>query len=282
MTDLRTNMSKMGIGGSAQRMDNESADTGVARRTWPIFAGFIVLIALALGVDRVVRSGYFTIQRVEVMTSLDVVDRGMVERAAWRSLTGNYLNVDLRRIETKLERLPGVYQSVVRRVWPDTLAIEINETHARAEYREWGVAGAVSSARFINLPPEYMLEVPPVLEGPAPYQNVLAETFRSILVPLTAAGLLPQRLSVSPAGRWEMELIAKPASSRPAFRVLLGREDIQQKVARFADSYQSALASRAGFISRVDMRYANGFAVRWIDDANQEGYQLASLTTRQD
>ena len=87
-----------------------------------------------------------------------------------------------------------------------------------------------------------------------------------------------RRLSVSHSGRWELELATDATLTDSSFLLLLGREDIRQKAERFAASYPDALANRAAFLARVDMRYANGFAVRWVDAADQERYQLAART----
>ena len=81
---------------------------------------------------------------------------------------------------------------------------------------------------------------------------------------------------MSGSGHADVTATATPAGS--SFLLLLGREDVRQKAERFAASYPDALANRAAFLARVDMRYANGFAVRWVDAKDQERYQLAALT----
>jgi cell division protein FtsQ len=278
MTDEFASVPRLNPSQRSAMPESDASTSRVVRRTLPILVVLMSFVALALSADRVIRSGYFTIQRVEVTTRLDVVDKAKVERSVWRSVSGNYLNVDLGKIEAELETLPGVYQSVVRRVWPNSLAIEITETHARAEYRQAGSQGNVSGGRFINLAPEYVLGVMPMLEGPSAYREQLTETFRAVLPQLMRVGLSPRRLAVSHSGRWEMELATDATPAGSSFLLLLGREDIRQKVERFAASYPDALANRAAFLARVDMRYANGFAVRWVDVADQERYQLAALT----
>ena len=62
------------------------------------------------------------------------------------------------------------------------------------------------------------------------------------------------------------------------FLLLAGRDPVKEKVTRFASSYAMALRSRGDMIAQVDMRYANGFAVRWRDDSAVNQVQLAGLT----
>ena len=45
--------------------------------------------------------------------------------------------------------------------------------------------------------------------------------------------------------------------------VLLGRENMQDRLKRFARVYKKVLATRAQDIARVDTRYSNGLAVGW-------------------
>ena len=80
------------------------------QRRWLGIAALAILLVSALTADQIIRSGYFTIEKVTVANPLTHVDRGIVERTAWRSIQGNLLNVDLNRIEESLETLPGVFQ----------------------------------------------------------------------------------------------------------------------------------------------------------------------------
>jgi cell division septal protein FtsQ len=45
----------------------------------------------------------------------------------------------------------------------------------------------------------------------------------------------------------------------------LGREDFTERLQRFVDIYPRILASQSDKIAVVDLRYTNGFAVRWTN-----------------
>jgi cell division protein FtsQ len=45
--------------------------------------------------------------------------------------------------------------------------------------------------------------------------------------------------------------------------VLLGRENMHDRLKRFARVYNKVLATRAGDIERIDTRYSNGLAIGW-------------------
>ncbi|MFN2338390.1 MAG: cell division protein FtsQ/DivIB, partial [Gammaproteobacteria bacterium] len=50
----------------------------------------------------------------------------------------------------------------------------------------------------------------------------------------------------------------------------LGRIDARQRVRRFLRAYPSLVASREERLQHVDLRYSNGFAVRWARNGTTE------------
>ncbi len=258
---------------------SDTPDTGPARmRRWQCIAVLAVLLVTALAADQIIRSGYFTIEKVTVATPLSYVDRGIVERTAWRSIQGNYLNVDLNRIEAALETLPGIYQAMVRRVWPDALALGIVETQAMARFENLDNPGEISTDSYINLAPTQILSTSPVLRGPKVQRETLVDVFFSIFPVLQEVRLAPLELSVSKAGRWSLVLQSHDSPPDANFALLLGRDGVVEKVDRFARSYSIALRDKVDLISKVDMRYANGFAVQWHQGPIQAPVQLAGLS----
>jgi|TARA_Y100000310_G_scaffold309522_1_gene353698 cell division protein FtsQ len=247
-------------------------------RRWQCIAVLAVLLVTALAADQIIRSGYFTFEKVTVATPLAHVDRGIVERTAWRSIQGNYLNVDLNRIEAALETLPGIYQAMVRRVWPDALELGIVETQAMARFQNLDDPDEISADSYINLAPTQILPVSPVLRGPKVQRETLVAVFFSIFPLLQEVGLAPLELSVNKAGRWALVLQPQGALADVHFSILFGRDGVVEKVDRFARSYSIALRGKVDLIAKVDMRYANGFAVRWHQDPVQAPVQLAGLS----
>ncbi len=248
------------------------------QRTGLFALTLVVALVAALCVDQILRSGYFTIERVRIVTALQRVDQGLVERSTWRNINGNYLTADLGGIEQALENLPGVYQAVIRRVWPQTLAVSVTETGAMAQFMPLGASETVPVHEFINLAPSNQLSTVPVLRAHRNDRERLIDVFKQILPALHAVELEPLALSVSPAGRWKLELQIGVDTPANQFLLLAGRGPVKEKVTRFASSYAMALRSRGDMIAQVDMRYANGFAVRWRDDSAVNQVQLAGLT----
>ncbi|MBT6070200.1 MAG: FtsQ-type POTRA domain-containing protein, partial [Proteobacteria bacterium] len=165
MSGLGTKLPELrAVGGKVSK--GETIERSEPRRRLPMVAGFFLFFMTVLVMDHVIRSGYFTIQKVVIDSPLLVISQGSIERETWRKISGNYLNVDLKTIETALENRPGVYQAVVRRVWPDTLSISVVETQVIAEYRQLDRSEEKVERQFINLPPQNGFSFRPLLRGP--------------------------------------------------------------------------------------------------------------------
>ena len=255
----------------------ETIERSEPRRRLPMVAGFFLFFMTVLVMDHVIRSGYFTIQKVVIDSPLLVISQGSIERETWRKISGNYLNVDLKTIETALENRPGVYQAVVRRVWPDTLSISVVETQVIAEYRQLDRSEEKVERQFINLPPQNGFSFRPLLRGPERYRAVVVDTFHEIFSLLAIVNLEPRSLSVGHSGQWELELRRSDLKLENTFRVFLGRDQIVEKIERLVFSFETVLSHKAGLISKVDMRYDNGFAVQWHDVPEDKKFQIASV-----
>ena len=236
------------------------------------------LLVSALTADQIIRSGYFTIESVTISHGLEHVDRGIVERTAWRSIHGNYLNVDLSQVENALESLPGIYQAMVRRVWPDALELRLVETQAMARFQTLQNPDGNSPDSYINLAPDQAMRVSPVLRGPREQRETLVHTFSSVMPLLQEARLEPLELSVSKSGRWALEVRSDSSLVPARFELLLGRDGVVEKVDRFTRSFTIALGDKADQIGRVDMRYVSGFAVQWKQGDTGTAVQLAGLS----
>jgi cell division protein FtsQ len=90
------------------------------------------------------------------------------------------------------------------------------------------------------------------------------EEFAQLLKPV---GLLPAQLALSPRLAWLVKL-------EDGMLVELGREQakapIRMRLQRFVDYYPTLSDTRHGRPTAVDMRYPNGFALRFPASAAQE------------
>ena len=58
------------------------------------------------------------------------------------------------------------------------------------------------------------------------------------------------------SGRWSFRLRNGP-------NVVIGRTNVAERLQRFTDTVLSRFGNRMGDIGSIDMRYTNGFSIRW-------------------
>jgi cell division protein FtsQ len=98
----------------------------------------------------------------------------------------------------------------------------------------------------------------PVLSGPKGTEGLLVESLAHFGEVLAPAGLKVVVIEIDERGAWSVALDAGLA-------MRLGRDRIEERLRRFADVALPTLGDRIQQVAYVDLRYGNGFAVRWRD-----------------
>src|SRR5258706_16202644 len=100
-----------------------------------VLVGFATLAFAAAGLLALGRSELFPLRQIEVRGALHNTSRAAIEAAASGRVTGNFFSVSPAELRAALERLPWGRSASVRRVWPDTLEVELEEHVA---FARWG------------------------------------------------------------------------------------------------------------------------------------------------
>lgn len=200
------------------------------------------------------------IRTVSVSGELTHVPAAQVRKVVDAHLCGGFFGVDLHSIAEALGALPWVAQADVRRVWPNGLAIRIEEQRPVAR---WNRGELLSQSGTVFRPP--LRTFPkglPDLSGPDGKERDLMSRYAAVSKLFAQIGL---------------RVVALSENARRAFRlrldngieVVIGRDWDMQRMARMVAVYRRVLAGRAADIQRIDLRYTNGFAVAWKSSAAQ-------------
>jgi cell division protein FtsQ len=219
----------------------------------------IVLLAAMVpwGTGQVLNAMDRQIMAIDVKGTLVGESRTDLERKAGDWIGKSFFATDLSDIKTELELRPWVESAAVRRVWPDRLEIEIREKKPLAY---WNGDRLVSRAGELFSPgnPEVAGRLPR-LAGPDERVKDVIRMARTMSETLGGHGLGFAGLTLEQRGAWTLTLAN-------GIEVVLGRDQVEERFARFITVYENRLISREDEVSQVDARYTNGVAVKWKSD----------------
>jgi cell division protein FtsQ len=194
----------------------------------------------------------FPLRAVTLGGELEHVTEADLRQAMAPHLQGGLLSLDVARIRTAVESLPWVKRASVRRLWPHSLAIDIEEQRPLARWGDDALVGAGGEVFRPQMLPEGL----PGLAGPESRRGDVVQLYRALLEPLAARDLEVEALRVDARGSWTLRLTGDLV-------VEIGTHELESRLARFLGALPELRRGADQQPSRVDLRYPNGFAVDW-------------------
>jgi cell division protein FtsQ len=230
-----------------------------------------VLLALAWqAVKWATRSPVFTVRAIQLDAALDKASLSGVRAGALPKLEGNFFSIDLDAARAAFEQVPWVRKAVVRRVWPNRLAVTLEEHEAAAVWQDEGQASGRASDRLVNTHGEVFnvsrrdvaaLELP-TLAGSADAQSAqMLALWRRLEASLQSVQLDVETLHLSSRGSWRAELAGggKLELGRGTDEELLARVD---RLARTLASVNARFGGASRALVAADLRHRDGYALR--------------------
>ncbi|MGQ0544351.1 MAG: cell division protein FtsQ/DivIB [Betaproteobacteria bacterium] len=224
------------------------------RRLLSLAAGFLAGIALlglsAAALHTLLRSESFPLRTVELDGAAGQLTRAQVEAALRGRLGGNFFAADIGALRAAVEGLPWVRRATVRRVWPDRLAVAVDE---HVPLARWGDGGLLNTygERFSG-----RVDAPlPLLAGPPGTEAEVARQYLRFAAVLAPLGAPLERVVLTPRFAWQLRLAS-------GLHLMLGRDAgaAEGRLRRFVAIYPALEAKQHH--QYVDLRYPNGFALR--------------------
>ncbi|MCZ4316896.1 cell division protein FtsQ/DivIB [Comamonadaceae bacterium G21597-S1] len=178
-------------------------------------------------------------------------------------LAGNFFTLDLASTRQTFENLPWVRRAVVRRVFPNRIAVELQEHQAVAYW------GAEEASRLLNNFGEVFeanvgeveQESLPRLDGPAGQEPQVLAMYQALQPLFAALELGIEDLVLSGRGGWTVRLDTGAA-------IELGRGSDAEVIARTnrfvrtLPQVTSRYDRRPDAVETADLRHADGYALR--------------------
>lgn len=182
--------------------------------------------------------------------ALQFVSAEELNRVVKRSAKGGLLTVDMPSIQSAFEQLPWVRSASLRRLWPDTLEVQLEEHQPLAR---WGSGGLVNSyGEHFSASYEDKL---PALSGPEGSEAEVAQEYATYIEALKPIARKPVLVSLSARRAWQIRLDDGAV-------IELGRNDMQKRLARYVSVYSKTAGQPGIFAKYADLRYPNGIAMK--------------------
>jgi cell division protein FtsQ len=196
----------------------------------------------------------FPLNVVEVKGDFRYLGKQQLQAAIAPYATGGFFTVEVAAIRAAAEELPWVHKASVKRVWPETLRLHIEEQQPVAR---WGEQGFLNKRGEPFVPQQANVSlVLPSLAGPDGHELKVLENFRRVSETLAPLGVKVTRMELDNRRAWHLQL-------DDAVLLELGRADGWQRLQRFVRAWPVVFAGRLDVLQRVDLRYSNGFSVYW-------------------
>ena len=223
-----------------------------------LFAWAISLALVALPIVGVL-NGWFASERwpitqLSVRAEFNHVSAEQIRAAAEPLLGQGFFAMRLDQVRDAVAKLPWVERAEARKRWPDTIDLVVYE---QQPYARWGTDRLINRhGELFSVAGGVGLQGLPQLSGPDERRRDVLRFYTDCLREFSGSGLVIDAVSVSPRGGWRVGLGSGAI-------IEIGRDEPQLRLKRFLDIWPRLAGQRAELLAYIDLRYENGFALRW-------------------
>jgi cell division protein FtsQ len=217
----------------------------------------LALALLAAGGYWLVQRPNFALREIRIEGDTDHINVPTVRASVVGHLKGSFFTVDLDAARQMFEQMPWVRHASVRRVWPNALAVSLEEYKPLGT---WGSDQLVSTDGELFTANQGELDQDlPAFDGPDGSAKEVVARYHDFQKWFAPLGLTPDEVTLSPRYAWTVKL-------SNGTEVELGRErnadTLAERSHRLIAAW-SAVTQRWGKdIEYADLRYPNGFSIR--------------------
>ncbi len=234
--------------------DRQAENRAVVRFLMKGMGGLIVIALFVWGVLELQNAQTLPIKNVQVKSEFIRITEQQIQVIVAQNDLGGFFDTDVKAITKSMRQLPWLETVTVRRIWPDTLQLEIRERKAMAYWNNSGLLtfdGIVFKPNVESYPAGL-----PHLSGPVGTEKNVLKNYITLNAELKMLNLSINELTLDKRRAWSAHLANGTVLD-------LGRKQVNERMQRFISIYKDYIATQQNEIEVVDLRYTNGFAVRW-------------------
>ena len=226
--------------------------------------GVCICALLLSGIWVLAHRPVFSLKVIEVdgqeQGSLKHVNAEIIRSTALPLIKGNFFTTNLDLVRHSFELVPWVRKASVRREWPDKLIVTIEEHSPLGIWGDGGqllsIKGDVFTANLAEAEEDTKLLE---FSGPAGSEKEVLMHYLEFKDWFKPIALAPESVAYSNRYAWMVKM-------NSGLVVKLGREEnssvLKERVSRLLRVYPELINRLQGKIESVDLRYANGLALK--------------------
>ncbi|MDX1696346.1 MAG: FtsQ-type POTRA domain-containing protein [Ketobacteraceae bacterium] len=196
----------------------------------------------------------FPITAVKVSGSFQYLNEKKLQKTLVKHLTANYFNVNLLEVREAAEALPWIEKAWVKKEWPGTVLIKVEE---RVAIANWGKGQFISQHQEIFSSDEIAhIEQLPTFYGIDEYAPLMVNRYNEVRSELEPLGLSVKTMKLEDRFSWRVTL-------QDGLRLVIDEVDFMKKLERFVELYRKMPSIDRSYMEQADLRYENGLAIKW-------------------
>ena len=208
-----------------------------------LLIGIVTFDNFNQSIDRVIINGEFN-----YLSERDVID--LIDE----NVQTGFLTLDLPELNRKIVEQDWIRSSSIRRSWPATLIVNIQEEIPVARWGEQQLLNNVGD--YIDVINKDSVSHLPVIFSQAGDTKEIIKIYQLISELLGPVGLRIDEVESDNAGSWTLTVLSD-------IKIILGRDQLVEKLQRLQSVWMAELSSQEKNINAIDLRYPNGLAVKW-------------------
>ncbi len=237
-----------------------------AGRRYHLLSYGLMLLMIAVGAFLLLESGQqqevvnllpettpTMVKRIALFGEMEQVDTTAVERLVREFAQHGMLALDLMQLRAALEALPWVYRVKVRKLWPETVEIWLQEQHAVVAWGEDGYLngdGEFFEAAGVTFPDR---RLPRILSSRRDTVAIHDQLNRFSRI-LGSSGYRIERMVVDRRGAVTLHM-------ESGLELALGRRALEQRLLRWRRQSVVIMSRLNREMRKMDLRYEQGMAI---------------------
>lgn len=196
----------------------------------------------------------FPIKTVQVKGNYPHVSTIVLQDAIKPFVKVSFFALQATDLQSQLQQLPWIASVNVRRIFPSTLIITLQEKQPVAI---WNNSALLTKDGILFSPAKdtYPKNLP-YLNGPNDEDQHLLSTMQKINDMFRPLNLTVQQLILSPRQSWQLVL-------SNGITVTIGQRDIWLRLQQLITVFPKIIGNNENKVVSIDLRYPNGIAIKW-------------------